>query len=66
MMIAMTLASSAAWNGSAQGQQDKMTACNNLADKKGLKGDDRKSFKQSCLSQAGNAQAPSDMSNKTR
>lgn len=30
-------------------QQDKMKACNNLADNKGLKGDDRKNFLQDCL-----------------
>ena len=29
-------------------QQDKMKACNDLADKKGLKGDDRRNFLQSC------------------
>jgi psiF repeat len=35
-------------------QQDKMKACNNLADNKGLKGDDRKNFMQDCLSKTGN------------
>lgn len=37
-------------------QQDKMKACNNLADNKGLKGDDRKNFMQDCLNKAGNQQ----------
>jgi hypothetical protein len=52
---------------SAQGssQQDKMKACNNLADKKGLKGDDRKNFMQDCLSKAGN-QPLNDMSQKDK
>ena len=52
---------------SAQGssQQDKMKDCNNLADKKGLKGDDRKNFMQDCLSKAGN-QPLNDMSQKDK
>lgn len=42
----------------AQGasQQDKAKACNTAADKKGLKGDDRKNFMQDCLNKAGNQQ----------
>jgi hypothetical protein len=35
-------------------QQDKVKACNNMADKKGLKGDDRKNFMQDCLNKADN------------
>jgi hypothetical protein len=31
-------------------QQDKMKTCNKVAGEKGLKGADRKSFMQSCLS----------------
>ena len=46
-------------------QQDKMKACNNMADKKGLKGDDRKNFMQDCLSKAG-SQPLSDMSQKDK
>lgn len=46
-------------------QQDKMKACNNLADNKGLKGDDRKNFMQDCLSKAGNQQ-PNQMSQKDK
>ncbi len=59
-------ASGAAWNGSQASQQDKAKACNNLADKKGLKGDDRKSFIQDCLNQAADVQKPSDMSTKDK
>ena len=40
----------------APSQQDKTEACNNMADKKGLKRDDRKNFVQDCLSKAGNQQ----------
>jgi hypothetical protein len=46
-------------------QQDTMKACNNLADKKSLKGDDRKNFMQDCLSKAGNQQL-SEMSQKDK
>jgi psiF repeat. len=59
-------ASAAAWNGSQASQQDKVKACNNLADKKGLKGDDRKNFVQDCLNQAADIQKPSDMSTKDK
>ena len=59
-------ANSAAQNGSTASQQDKINACNSLADKKGLSGNDRKNFMQSCLSQAANAQPPSDMSTKDK
>jgi hypothetical protein len=33
-------------------QQDKGTACNNLADQKGLKGADRRSFIKDCMNKA--------------
>jgi len=46
-------------------QQDRMKACNNLADNKGLKGDDRKNFMQDCLSKGGNQQL-NDMSQKDK
>jgi psiF repeat-containing protein len=36
-------------------QQDKAKACDDLADKKGLKGQDRKTFMQSCLNKAVNS-----------
>src|SRR5690349_3956181 len=47
-------------------QQDKAKACNDLADKKGLRGDDRKNFMQSCLSKAADTQPLSDMSQKDK
>jgi hypothetical protein len=46
-------------------QQDKVKACNTAADSKGLKGDDRKTFMQDCLSKAGNQQL-SEMSQKDK
>jgi hypothetical protein len=49
----------------APSQQDKMKACNNLADNKGLKGDDRKNFMQDCLSKTG-SQPLDDMSQKDK
>ncbi len=50
----------------AQGSsQDKVKACNNLADKKGLKGDERKTFMQDCLNKA-DVQQPSEMSQKDK
>ncbi len=45
--------------------QDKVKACNNAADAKGLKGDDRKNFMQDCLNKAG-VQQPSEMSQKDK
>jgi len=72
LLLATSLASIAAatpQNKSAQSstasQQDKAKACNNLADTKGLKGDDRKNFMQDCLSKAGN-QPLNDMSQKDK
>jgi hypothetical protein len=47
-------------------QQDKMKACNNLADKKGLKGDDRRNFLQSCVGKTTDAQPLSDASQKDK
>jgi hypothetical protein len=46
-------------------QQDKVKVCNNMADNKGLKGDDRKNFIQDCLSKAGNQQVH-EMSQKDK
>jgi len=62
----LNAAGAPAWNGQTASQQDKVTACNNLADKKGLKGDDRKKFMQDCLNQAADLQKPSDMSTKDK
>jgi psiF repeat len=55
------------WTAAAQNkpdasQQDKAKACNNMADKKGLTGNDRKNFMQSCMSKANGTQPVSDMS----
>ena len=47
-------------------QQDKLKTCNNLADKKGLKGDDRKNFLQSCMSKTTDVQPLSDASQKDK
>jgi psiF repeat len=47
-------------------QQDKMKACNDLADKKGLKGDDRKNFLHSCISKTTDVQPLSDASQKDK
>jgi psiF repeat-containing protein len=38
-------------------QQEKMKTCNAAADTKSLKGDDRKTFMQTCLSKGGSASA---------
>jgi psiF repeat len=37
---------------SSASAQDKAKTCNNLADKKGLKGSDRQTFMQDCLNKA--------------
>jgi len=68
VMLTMTLwlTMSPILNAAQSSQQDKITACNNLADKKGLKGDDRKNFIQNCLNQATDVQRPSDMSTKDK
>ena len=47
-------------------QQDKAKACNDLADKKGLKGEDRKNFLQDCLSKTSNTKPLDDMSQKDK
>ena len=66
MSATLDAASSAAWSASTASQQDKIDACNAAADKKGLKGDDRKTFMQNCLNQAADVQRPSDMSTKDK
>ena len=57
---------SAYHNQSGASNQDKANACKSLADKKGLQGDDRKSFLQDCLNKAANDTPVSDMSNKDK
>jgi hypothetical protein len=63
LALSVALPPKAAAQGSSQ--QDKMKTCNNLADKKGLKGDDRKNFMQDCVSKGGN-QPLSEMSQKDK
>ena len=46
-------------------QQDQAKACNDMADNKSLKGDDRKNFLQECLKKAGNQQL-NEMSQKDK
>jgi psiF repeat-containing protein len=74
LLLAMTLLSlamsvgppaRAAADNQGSSQQDKITACNNMADKKGLKGDDRKNFMQDCLNKPGNQQV-NQMSQKDK
>ena len=65
-MMSLFLATSLIWTtapkaappGTSQSgvaSQDKAKACNDAADKKGLKDQERKTFMQSCLSKAANA-----------
>jgi len=63
--MSVGLPARAAADGQGSSQQDKAKACNSMADKKGLKGDDRKNFMQDCLSKAGNQQL-NDMSQKDK
>ncbi len=61
--VGAALAVAAAQGVVAQGahensQQAKMTTCNADAKSKGLKGDERKAFMKSCLSEKGAAAAP--------
>jgi hypothetical protein len=65
LAMSLGLPASAAADKQGPSQQDKMKACNNLADNKGLKGDDRKNFMQDCLSKAGN-QPLNEMSQKDK
>jgi hypothetical protein len=67
LLLAMSagLPARAAADNQGSSQQDKVKACNNTADRKGLKGDDRKNFMQDCLSKGGNQQL-SDMSQKDK
>lgn len=47
-------------------QQDKMKGCNDLADKKGLKGDDRTNFLQSCINKTTNVHPLNDVSQRDK
>ena len=52
--------------GPAASNQDKVRACNDLADRKNLKGDDRKNFLQDCISKTTDVKPPSEMSQKEK
>jgi|SRR5689334_18153165 psiF repeat len=54
LATSLTLVTSSAQS-SSPSAQDKAKACNDLADKKGLKDQERKDFLQSCLSKAANS-----------
>lgn len=51
---------------SSASQQDKVKACNDMADKKGLKGDDRKNFLQTCISKTTDTTPVSEKSQKEK
>jgi hypothetical protein len=67
LLLAMSggLPARAAADQQGSSQQDKVKTCNNTADSKGLKGDDRKNFMQDCVSKGGNQQL-NDMSQKDK
>jgi hypothetical protein len=50
----------------AADKQDQAKACNDVAEKKGLQGNDRKNFVQDCLNKASNTKPISDMSQKDK
>ncbi|MFZ0591531.1 MAG: PsiF family protein [Bryobacteraceae bacterium] len=66
MSAGFSASTAAAQNKPDASQQDKVKACNDMADKKGLTGNDRKSFMQNCVSKATGAQPVSDMSQKDK
>jgi hypothetical protein len=51
---------------STASQQDKAKTCNDLADKKGLQGQDRKTFMQSCLNNAANSGSGGNVSQQDK
>jgi psiF repeat len=51
---------------SATSSQDKAKACNDAADKKGLKDEQRKTFMQSCLNQAAGASSGGNASQQDK
>jgi psiF repeat len=65
MSVGPPARAAAAADNQGSSQQDKIKACNNMADKKGLKGDDRKNFVQDCLSKTGSQQV-NEMSQKDK
>ena len=44
----------------AQSNADKSRTCNDLADKKGLQGDDRETFLQDCINKTTDAKSPTE------
>jgi len=65
LAMSVGLSARAVADGQGPSQQDKVKACNTMADNKGLKGDDRKNFMQDCLNKAGNQQL-NEMSQKDK
>lgn len=65
LAMSVGLPARVAADGQGPSQQDKAKACNSMADNKGLKGDDRKTFIQDCLNKAGN-QPVNEMSQKDK
>jgi hypothetical protein len=65
LAMSVELPARAAADGQGPSQQDKVKACNTMADNKGLKGDDRKNFMQDCLNKGENQQL-NDMSQKDK
>ena len=53
-------------NKSGASKQDKAQACNNTADKRGLKGNDREDFLRSCLNKAAGNEPANQMSEKDK
>lgn len=52
--------------GTSASQQDKARACNDLAEKKGLKANDRKTFVQDCLNKTSDRKSIDDMSQRDK
>jgi len=51
---------------SAASSQDKAKACNDAADKKGLKGAERKTFTENCLNKAADSGSGSNVSQQDK
>ena len=65
LLLALTVSTGLS-SGSSAPPQDKAKTCNDLADRKGLKGNDRKNFLQDCLSKTSGTQSVSDASQKDK
>jgi hypothetical protein len=65
LAMSVGLPARAVADGQGPSQQDKVKACNTMADNKGLKGDGRKNFMQDCPNKAGNQQL-NEMSQKDK